>query len=46
MASARVECSRCGAVFVMAPDGEGPITWLLGHWERRHGGVPAVEVRS
>lgn len=37
----RVECARCGAVYLCLPDRPGgPIHWLREHFATDHGGVP------
>lgn len=37
----RVECARCGAMYLCLPDRSGgPIRWLREHFATDHGGVP------
>lgn len=37
----RVECARCGAMYLCLPGRQGgPIRWLREHFATDHGGVP------
>ncbi len=41
-----VTCSRCGRTVEVEAGGTGPVTRLVAHWEKWHGGVPEARVRS